>query len=155
MKQNLVVKHTEVPSSPTETAKELCAMLRHSLFTVTEEAAERSTARNFDKQVTQFLVMWNGPLDGQDMVHFCCRGKSRCCANDTQRADRVAESLLALALGRVPETPAPGKWTKLWSALMFSVFGLCCNGYLYGSVSRWLDVLPVPLVCISFHSSAD
>ena len=39
------------------------------------------------------------------------------------------------------ETPQPGRWTKLWSALMFVTFGLLCSSYLVSATAKCLDTL--------------
>ena len=71
------------------------------------------------KHRKNFEDMWNYPGIG----HFCTRvGENKdawCCQSDEHARDKLADSLLQLALGSVPETPAPGKWTKLWPCLQF------------------------------------
>lgn len=60
--------------------------------------------------------MWN-----QDGIgHTCCRHgdqKSWCCQSDEDAKQKLATALIDFGLSSLPETPAPGKWTKLWSCL--------------------------------------
>lgn len=60
--------------------------------------------------------MWN-----QDGIgHTCCRlGEQRswCCQSDQDAKEKLVTALLDFGLSSLPETPAPGKWTKLWSCL--------------------------------------
>ena len=71
-------------------------------------------------RLRDFREMWNQDLD---MIgHVCRRAGAKdtwCCQNDDQAKGKMADSLLKLALNKMPETPAPGKWTKLWSCLQF------------------------------------
>ena len=77
----------------------------------------------YERKVNAFKQMWNCDLftSTGNYKHRCCRvghPNNWCCQNDEESKQKMAKTLLALLT--LPETPAPGKWTKLWSCLMFT-----------------------------------
>lgn len=100
----------------------------------------------FDKHVAEFLRMWNGDLTGKKCEHRCFRTgppSNWCCQDDEESKSKLASSLIAFALHSVPETPAPAKWTKLWSCLSFLINGFLCSSWLASVVPRWLPALKI------------
>ena len=153
------IRVVDEPVPPSQYAREICCMVRHARYTVPPSTSRAMDAdaddmavqqdqglKSFAKAEAKFLRMWNGPLheSGGVPVHLCIRvGPNRCCVSDGEARRHMAEALLELALARQPDTPAPGKWTKLWSGLLFCVGGIAINSFLYHVLPLWLESLAV------------
>lgn len=88
----------------------------HSKTNGQEES--KDVSHRLQKKITFFRQMWNQ----QGFGHTCRRVGPQerwCCQSDADATSKMASSLIDLALSSLPETPAPGKWTKLWSCLQF------------------------------------
>ena len=99
---------------------------------------------SYEKKIANFQKIWNGDLAGGIISHDCYRGgpsQEWCCKNDKESKSKLADALCAVAMSSPPETPAPGKWTKLWSSLQFLVFSLLCNSILPNVVDLWFAEL--------------
>ena len=64
-------------------------------------------------------------------------------ASQVDARDKMATALCDWALPSMPECPAPGKWTKTWHALIFTLAGICCHSFLAQIVPKWLQTLAV------------
>ena len=89
---------------------------RNTNTTLHGNTENANISNRFKKNLTAFRRMWN--TDG--LGHVCIRigpEASWCCQDDKDAKQKMANTLIQLAVSAVPETPAPGKWTKLWSCL--------------------------------------
>ena len=91
----------------------------------------------YQRKIQDFKQMWNCDLSNRSddfFRHYCVRSGRQdtwCCQSDEEAVEKMAGSLIKVAMGRVPETPSPGKWTKLWSCLMFVVPQLNYSLYIF------------------------
>lgn len=90
----------------------------------TQRGAEQQYATQYAKKIQEFKKMWNGDLTTssgqyQHRCNRCGPQSSWCCKDNAHSQAKMASTLIALL--STPETPAPGKWTKLWNSLMFVV----------------------------------
>ena len=77
--------------------------------------------KGYMKKVAIFKAMYNQDMTDNVVGHACCRvgpESEWCCNSDSESKDKLASAMIDVALASVPETPAPGKWTKLWNVLM-------------------------------------
>ena len=98
----------------------------------------------YERKIENFQKIWNGHLAGHTISHDCYRGgptQEWCCKDDKESFAKLSDSLCSVAMSGPPETPAPGKWTKLWSSLQFLVFSLLCNSILPSVVDVWFAEL--------------
>ena len=79
----------------------------------------------FERKLKDFRKMWGGcdlTSTNPRYEHVCFRSgptSTWCCTTDAESKKKMSNSLLAILLDIIPDVPAPGKWTKLWSSLSF------------------------------------
>lgn len=113
---------------------------RNTSLTDALEQNFRITSSALEKKIKSFQRMWN--QDG--FCHVCERfgpQSTWCCQDDREAKQKLADTLLNLAVSSIPDTPAPGKWTKLWSCLEFTTFGYLFNSWICKVLPTWLDSL--------------
>ena len=103
---------------------EICSLqhgVKQALVRVhSDQDGDVSRRGRFESKLELFKKMFNQDLSSGKIVHICKRSgpsSSWCCPSDDVAKQRLAESLIGVGLPSLPETPAPGKWTKLWSSL--------------------------------------
>ena len=63
--------------------------------------------------------------------------------HDAEARRKMSNALCSWALAAVPDTPAPGKWTRLWSGLVAVLVGTLCRSFLLECMPLWLQELDV------------
>lgn len=113
-----------------EFLEELCSLMigvkSDGFANNSKQESGESTRRigQYTQKISAFKSMWNGPLSQTSDVYYhrcvrCGPQSSWCCKNNEESSRKMASTLISLM--STPETPAPGKWTKLWNSLMFVV----------------------------------
>ena len=100
----------------------------------------------YRKKLEKFKQMFNCDLTSKSIRHSCSRSgpkSSWCCKDDAESVAKLGDALIDLGVSSIPETPAPGKWTKLWNVLIFIVFGFLCHEWLPCVVPKWLAELKI------------
>ena len=113
---------------------------RNTSLTDAFEQNFRITSSALEKKIKSFQRMWNQ----NGFCHVCERfgpQSTWCCQNDREAKQKLADTLVNLAVSSIPDTPAPGKWTKLWSCLEFTTFGYLFNSWICKVLPTWLDSL--------------
>ena len=152
-----VVKSQEAPCWPTHAQylDELTAMqlqvkkaMNHAYVQQKGEGSSNAEPNlsKFERKLQDFKQMWNTSLPSRSgkFVHQCLRSgpsETWCCKSDEEAREKMFSTLADVALSMMPETPAPGKWTKLWSCLQFMTFGVACSSFLPRVVETWLGEL--------------
>ena len=109
---------------------DLVLQIKRCLHHVHDKQSEQANFEEPDfsqyaKKMKFFASMWNQNLASPNMGHTCHRPS--CCKDDTDAKDKLYNSIVAIGLASVPDTPAPGKWTKMWSMISFhgKLYSLC------------------------------
>ena len=124
----IVTAGPAVSEKDAEFLEELCSMMvgvKAHAFANRQESDENTRGiQQYIQKISAFKSMWNGDLSERSSVYYhrcvrCGPQSSWCCKNNEESHSKMASTLISLM--STPETPAPGKWTKLWNSLMFVV----------------------------------